>query len=125
MRKYRLVMAYEPAFPDIKKVLLSHQNIIYEDEGSERGFPKWSQRFSSERREVKNIKELLVTSTVSTVMNEEENSGSGPCSKNCAYCDHLKRTEADTFKSVKTGSVYKIRQHITCESIVDVSLFVS
>ena len=32
MRKYRFVTAYEPAFPDIKKVLLSHQNIIYEDE---------------------------------------------------------------------------------------------
>ena len=44
------------------------------------------------------------------------NSGSGPCNKNCAYCDHLRRTEADTFKSVKTGSVYKIRQNITCES---------
>ena len=111
MRKYRFVTAYEPAFPDIKKVLLSHQNIIYEDEELKEVFPNGARDFQvSERREAKNIKELLATSTISTIVNEEENSGSGPCNKNCAYCDHLKRTEVDTFKSVKTGSVYKIRQ---------------
>ena len=117
MRKYRFVTAYEPAFPDIKKVLLSHQNNIYEDEELREVFPNGARDFQvSERREAKNIKELLATSTISTVVNEKENSGSGPCNKNCAYCDHLRKTEADTLKSMKTGSVYKIRQNITCES---------
>ena len=79
VRKYRFVTTYEPAFPDIKKVLLSHQNIIYEDEELREVFPNGARDFQvSERREAKNIKELLVTSTISTVVNEEENSGSGP-----------------------------------------------
>ena len=97
--------------------MLSHQNNIYEDEELREVFPNGARDFQvSERREAKNIKELLATSTISTVVNEKENSGSGPCNKNCAYCDHLRRTEADTLKSMKTGSVYKIRQNITCES---------
>ena len=82
-------MAYKPAFPDIKKVLLSHQNI---------------RTSSMKMRSLERFSQM------------EENSGSGPCNKNCAYCDHLRRTEVDTFKCVKTLSVYKIRQNITCES---------
>ena len=79
MRKYQFVTAYEPAFPDIKKVLLSHQNIIYEDEELREVFPNGASDFQvSERRDAKNIKELLATSTISTVVNEEENSSSGP-----------------------------------------------
>ena len=76
VRKYRFLMAYEPAFPDIKKVLLSHQNIIYEDEELREVFPNGARDFQvSERREAKNIKELLATSTIFIIMNEEENSG--------------------------------------------------
>ena len=71
---------------------------IYEDEELREVFTNGARDFQvSERREAKNIKELLVTSTISTVVNEEENSGSGPCNKNCAYCDHLRRTEADMY----------------------------
>ena len=89
-----------------------------------RGFPKGASDFqSSERTETKNIKELLVTLTISTIINEEE--GSGPCNKNCAYCDHLRMTEADTYKSVKTGSVYKVRQRITCKESKDIIYIIS
>ena len=31
-RKYCLVTSHEPAFPDIKKVLLKHQHILLEDD---------------------------------------------------------------------------------------------
>ena len=50
-----------------------------------RGFPNGASDFqASERREAKNIKEILATLTISTIVNEEENSSSGPCNKNCA-----------------------------------------
>ena len=117
MKKYRFATAYEPAFPDIKKILLSHQNIIYDDEELREVFPNRARDFQvSERRETKNIKEFLERSSISTIVNEEENSGSGPSNKNCGYCDNFRTTKADTFESVKTGSVYKIRQNITCKS---------
>ena len=60
VRKYRFVTAYEPAFSDIKKVLLSHQNIIYEDEELREDFPNRARDFQvNERREAKKHQRTL------------------------------------------------------------------
>ena len=38
-RKYRFVTAYEPAFPDIKIVLMKHQHILKDDAELSKVFP--------------------------------------------------------------------------------------
>ena len=68
-RKYRFVTAYEPAFPDIKRVLMKYQHILKDDELN-KVFPNGAKDFQvSERREAKNIKEILAKSKIRTLMN--------------------------------------------------------
>ena len=51
-RKYRFVTAYEPAFPDIKIVLMKHQHILKDDAELSKVFPNGPKDFQvSERRE--------------------------------------------------------------------------
>ena len=107
----------EPAFPDIKKILLRHQHIILDDDELKKVFPNGAKDFQvSERREAKNIKELFAESKIATLEVEDQNGGSQPCNKNCAYCEILRKTTSHEFKSSRTGYRYKIRQNITCES---------
>ena len=106
-----------PAFPDIKKILLKHQHIILEDDELKTVFPNGAKDFQvSERREAKNLKELLAKSKIATLEVEDQSGGSQPCNKNCAYCEMLRKTASHEFKSLRTGCRYKMRQNITCES---------
>ena len=116
-RKYRFVTAYEPAFPDIKIVLMKHQHILKDDAELSRVFPNGAKDFqASERREAKNIKEILAKSKVRMLTNNEDDPGSRPCDRECSYCHLLRETEGKDFKSVTTGCKYKVRQKITCEA---------
>ena len=47
---------------------------------------------------------------------EEENAGSGPRNKGCAYCKILDKSKGITFTSHSTKKSYKIRQRIDCET---------
>ena len=47
---------------------------------------------------------------------EDENGGSQPCNKNCAYSEMLRKMASNEFKGLRRGCRYKIRQNITCES---------
>ena len=59
-RKYHFVTLHEPAFPDIKKILLKHQHILLEDDELKQVFPNGGKDFqASKRREAKILKELL------------------------------------------------------------------
>ena len=81
-RKYRFVTAYEPAFPNIKRVLMKHQHILKYDEELIKVFPNGAKDFQgSERREAKNIKEILAKSKVRTLTNDENDPGRRPCDK--------------------------------------------
>ena len=112
-RKYRFVTAYEPAFVNIKIVLMKYQHILKDDEELSNVFPNGAKDFQvSERREAKNIKEILVKSKVRMLTNDEDDPGSRPCDKDCSYC-HLLR-EGKDFKSVATDCKYKVK--ITCEA---------
>ena len=53
----------------------------------------------SERREAKNLKELLAKSNIATLEVEDQNGGSQPCNKNCAYCEKLRKTASHELKS--------------------------
>ena len=71
-RKYRFVTAYEPAFPDIKIVLMKHQHILKDDAELSKVFPNGAKDFQvSERRKAKNIKEILAKSKVRMLTNDE------------------------------------------------------
>ena len=78
-RKYRFVTAYEPAFRDIKIVLMKHQHILKDDAELSKVFPNGAKDFQvSERREAKNIKEILAKSKVRMLTNDEDDPGSRP-----------------------------------------------
>ena len=112
-RKYRFVTSHEPAFPDIKKILLKHQHIILEDDELKKVFPNGAKDF---RRGAKNLKELLAKSKIATLEVEDQNGRRQANNKNCACCEMLRKTASHEFKSLRTGCRYKIRQNITCES---------
>ena len=79
-RKYRFVTSHEPAFPDIKKILLKHQHIILDDDELKKVFPYGAEDFQvSKRREAKNLKELLAKSRIATVEVDGQNGGNQPC----------------------------------------------
>jgi predicted GIY-YIG superfamily endonuclease len=117
-RKHRFITNYEPAFTDIKRVLLKHQHILKKSQILRKVFPRGARDFQVPmRREAKNLKELLAPSKVNLINNgEEENPGSRPCGKGCTTCEVLQATESTTFKSTSTKLTYRIRQQITCES---------
>ena len=97
-------------------MLLKHQNILKDDEELSRVFPNGAKDFQiSQRRDAKNIKEILAKSKIETFTNKEEDTGSKPCENHCACCHLLRETEGKVFKSVVTGCTYKVRQKITCE----------
>ena len=62
----------------------------------------------SQRRDVKNIKEILAKSKIKTFTNEEEDPGSKPCENHCGCCYLLRETEGKVFKSV-AGLIVRIR----------------
>ena len=77
VRIYGFVTAYEPAFPDIKIVLMKHQHILKDDAELSKVFPNGAKDFQvSERREAKNIKEILAKSKVRMLTNDEDDPGS-------------------------------------------------
>ena len=67
-RKYRFVTSHEPAFPDIKQIVLKHQHIILDADELKKVFPNGAKDFQvSERRKAKNLKELLAKSKIATL----------------------------------------------------------
>ena len=63
-----------------------------------------------------NMKEILAPSRVLINHHDEENAQSGPCGKPCSYCELLENSKGETFQSISTGKVYKIRQKMDCET---------
>ena len=80
----------------------------------------------SERRGSKNLKEILVPSTIKFRGNEEERNhqsisdqdteGYYPCETQCVYCQLLRKLQGNTVQSVATKKSFKIRQNISCKS---------
>ena len=104
-------------FPNIKKVLLKHQNILKDDEKLSRVFPNRAKDFQiSQRRDAKNIKEILAKSKNKLFTNEEQDQSSKPCENHCECCHLLREIKGKVFKSVVTGRTYKVRQKIACEA---------
>ena len=117
VKKYRFVTSYEPAFPEIRKTLEKYKLVIKQDPELQLIFPKDVLHFQvTQRREAKNLKEILAPSKVNLHHNTEENGGSKSCGKQCAYCRDLNRSASTEFSSIQTGKHYKVRQSIDCES---------
>ena len=73
----------------------------------------------------KNIKEILAPSDTcfsneDQPQNENEHAdeinGSHPCNKPCVYCNILRKTENNQFKSNRNSQIFNIRQNINCQS---------
>jgi len=117
-RKFRFITDYEPSFTNIREVLKQHEGILKNDNFLAKVFPNGAKDFQvTERRGAYNIKELLAPSKMNINLNIEENCGSKPCGKDCAYCPILNRSRSAIFTSVKTGKSFKVRQEINCESL--------
>ena len=64
---------------------MKHQHILKDDEELSKVFPNGAKDFLvSERREAKNIKEILAKSKVRTLTNDKDDPGSRPCDKDCS-----------------------------------------
>ena len=98
--------------------IYKHLNILKDDEELSRVFPNGAKDFQiSQRRDAKNIKEILAKSKIKTfTIEEEEGSRSKPCENHCACCHLLRETERKVFRSEVTGCTYNVRQKITCEA---------
>ena len=46
----------------------------------------------------------------------DEINGSNPFNKPCVYCNILRKTESNQFKSNSNGQIFSIRQNINCQS---------
>ena len=69
--------------PSMNRV--KHQNILKDDEEFSGVFGNGGKDFQmSQRRDAKNIKEILVKSKIKTFTNEEEDPESKPCENHCA-----------------------------------------
>ena len=131
-RKYRMVVNYEPIFPDIRTAFRKFRSIMEEDEELKVIFPKGIKHLQvSERRSAKNIKEILAPSTFAFHLPETEASESAnnfemsedlnengcfPYGKGCVYCALLAKSHGNMVKSISNGRKYKIRQRISCKS---------
>ena len=112
---------YEPTFSDIQRILKSNDDVLRTDDELKNDFPNGTKDFQiCYRRGAANIKEILAPSKISLQDTINENNdqrlGSYPCGKECVYCQVLRKTEGDRFRSTKTGYTYKVRQRIDCES---------
>ena len=137
IKKYRMVIDYEPTFPDIRVAFRKFKSRLEEDEELKEIFPKGIKHLQvSERRGAKNMKEILAPSVSAvnsadtaegehiepsitrnaTSMVENDN-GYYPCGKNCAYCTLVGKSKGNTFKSVSNGKRFKIRQLIVRQRI--------
>ena len=119
IRKYRFVTDFEPSFPSIKTAFKKFKNIIEEDEELQQIFPKGIKHFQVlQQRGSKNIKEMLAPSTanirsvIPANIENQPNIGSHPCEKPCVYCTLLRKSEAETFQSLKLqlhDGIYRLR----------------
>ena len=126
MKKYHLVTNFEPTFSDIKTGFKKFKHIIEDDEELKKIFSHGIKHFQvSERRSSKNIKEILAPSNTcfsneDQPQNENEHvdeiNGSHPCDKPCLYCNILRKTESNQYKSNSNGQTFNIRQNINCQS---------
>ena len=87
-------------------------------------FAKLISRFQK-RGVQKTLKEILAPSNTcfsneDQPQNENEHvdevNGSHPCNKPCMYCNILRKTESNQFKSNSNGQTFNIRQNIDCQS---------
>ena len=102
IRKYRFVTDHEPAFPDIHKIMKTNQDTITNDKKLCKIFPNGTRDFQvSFRRGSPNIKEILAPSkiTLRSDENQDELVGSFACDKNCRYCEPMRETQGNKFKS--------------------------
>ena len=77
--------------PFLTVLLKEQSDILKDDEELSRVFPNGAKDFQiSQRRDAKNIKEILAKSPFT---NEEKDLESKPCKKDCAYCHLLRETE--------------------------------
>ena len=102
------------------------KHIIEDEEELKKIFPYGIKHFQvSEKRGSKNIKEILAPSNTcfsneDQPQNENEHvdeiNGSHPCNKPWVYCNILRKTESNQFKSNSNGQTFNIRQNINCQS---------
>lgn len=119
--KQRFITDFEPAFPEITKILRKHSTILQEDDVLMKVFPSGSKDFQvCYRRGGKNMKEILAPSKANLRNSDErdqEDAGSRPCGKGCTYCKDLEDSQGTRFQSNRTGYSYRIRQSINCEAV--------
>ena len=119
IRKYKMVVDYEPTFPDIHTAFRKFRAIMEEDEELKVIFPKGIKHLQvSKRRSAKNIKEILAPSTFAFHPPETETSEPAnnfemsedlnenvcfPCGKECLYCALLAKSQGNMVRSISNG----------------------
>ena len=113
-----IVIENNPALPPISKIINKYKHILELDESLKKIIPKDSIFVSY--RSPKNIKDILISSKLkNTIPQIPENIN--PINKGCYKCNqcYLCRWflyETDTFSSMHTNQVFKINEHIDCNT---------
>ena len=113
----RLIMQYEPSFPDAYKLFKKYEHILLEDNEMSNIFPRGANHFQVVyQRGGKNIKEWIAGSSINSSRGDQVIQGAcSPCGKNCIDCPYLEN-KGQHFSSTVTKRSYKVRQEVNCES---------
>ena len=115
LKKYPLVLDFNPRLPDIPKVLKKHLHLISASPILTDIFPKGS--IIPAFRRTKNLKELIAPSKLrdNSIPMSTVTPGFSKCNKKCDLCLNYTQNTL-TFCSTATGFSYKIKQSICCSS---------
>ena len=119
-RNLALIMDYHPNLKDLPKLIKNHLPTLHESPCMRKVFSDDKVQIRTGFRRTKNLKDLLVPSSLSVADQENSmNSGILGCYRcHRQVCDACQNflVPAKRIKSVTTGKSYKIRQSLSCRT---------
>ena len=120
-RNLILVMDYQPDLKNLPKLIKNHLPTLYESPRMRKVFSDDKVQIRTGFRRTKNLKDLLVPSSLPVADQETSiNSGSIGCYRcHRQVCDACQNflVPAKRIKSVTTGKTHKIRQSLSCRTM--------
>ena len=119
-RNLVLIMDYHPNLKDLPKLIKSHLPTLYKSPRMRKRFSNDNEQIRTGFRRTKNLKDLLVPSSLPDIVQENctdsDNIGCYRCHRQvCDACQNF-LIPAKRIKSVVTRKSYKIRQSLSCRT---------
>ena len=117
VHNFALILDYHPNFNGLPLLIRDHLKILFESPHMRKVFSQDNTRFRTGFCRTKNLKDMLVKSSVQPVTTPQiDNPGCFKCHRKvCDACQNLLLPYRRII-SVATGKSYKIRQHLSCRT---------